>query len=577
MGEGRGLIRVRGLAPQKGSLSNYFRRFYHLCPPEFQLQTGKESPILPGKLCPGVVYLIKKNKMKTTLLHTNNRYLRIFTLLALTGYWLAGSSTATAQCRAKFSTSVSGSDVLITDSSTAAHFFTKSWVFGDGTHSDLRTAQFKHTYSTKKDTVFQICLKIYDTVSHCSDGYCDWVKVKATTPPPPPTGCRAKFGFSVSGGDVTFTDSSSAAHFFKKSWSFGDGTSSDNGSASFIHTYKANGGYKVCLKITDTVNQCTMELCTAVIINRPVKYHISGNVDADRDAAYPGTVWLIVFNPRDSSLKAIKDTRIVKDSAGAHYTFTDVDPGIYYTKAAMDTGSIFYKHFLPTYCESAVKWAKANKITVVNADVPGRNIHLQRGLNPGGKGFIGGKISQGANKTVGDPISGVQVMLLDDMDNTMDYTYSGADGSYSFSDLAYGKYKVYAEVLGLPTYPAELELTEDNQGETDINIKVNSSMVYSDNTTTGIESVSPLAGTIAAYPNPVKDNMNVLISTSTAQKAILRIYDINGRQLLSQTQSIQAGSQSISVKTNTLPAGMYMVRIQLEGYQSLSTKFVKMQ
>src|ERR1051326_2296525 len=74
-------------------------------------------------------------------------------------------------------------------------------------------------------------------------------------------------------------------------------------------------------------------------------------------------VWLIQFNAHDSSLKAIKD-KYVHNSPGS-YLFDGLVAGTYYTKAAVyaDTSSNLYKHFMPTYHDSALKWKDAAAIT----------------------------------------------------------------------------------------------------------------------------------------------------------------------------------------------------------------------
>ena len=76
--------------------------------------------------------------------------------------------------------------------------------------------------------------------------------------------CHAKFGYTVSGYGVSFSDSSSAVGSYTRSWSFGDGTTSDGHAPS--HTYTAYGTYTVCLKIVDTTNHCDDKYCVTVTI-----------------------------------------------------------------------------------------------------------------------------------------------------------------------------------------------------------------------------------------------------------------------------------------------------------------------
>lgn len=76
--------------------------------------------------------------------------------------------------------------------------------------------------------------------------------------------CTASFSYSVSGGSVSFTSSSSpsgANHY----WSFGNGSSSSTKNPT--HTYSSNGTYTVCLTIFDSLRQCIDTTCSTVSIS----------------------------------------------------------------------------------------------------------------------------------------------------------------------------------------------------------------------------------------------------------------------------------------------------------------------
>lgn len=104
----------------------------------------------------------------------------------------------------------------------------------------------------------------------CSGTYSVWVTdangctaadVASVTCPQPY--CQASFTYSVSGGSVTFTNTSTTQNFFTTySWNFGDNTSSS--SPNPTHNYSQNGSYIVCLTISDT--SCTSTWCDTVVI-----------------------------------------------------------------------------------------------------------------------------------------------------------------------------------------------------------------------------------------------------------------------------------------------------------------------
>src|ERR1019366_2179906 len=77
--------------------------------------------------------------------------------------------------------------------------------------------------------------------------------------------CSSYFYTNVgSGGVVYFYDSinfQSTCH-----WNFGDGTTGNDSSFQFTHTYTSSGGYQVCLSATDH-NGCTSSYCDSVFVN----------------------------------------------------------------------------------------------------------------------------------------------------------------------------------------------------------------------------------------------------------------------------------------------------------------------
>jgi PKD repeat protein len=458
---------------------------------------------------------------------------------------LAFGPQALAQCNAKFTYQKSELSVKFTDSSTAQHTYFRFWSFGDGTKSDAKTPL--HTYSAEGS--YRVCLVIVDTAAKCKDTFCDMVTVKHS--------CKSVWNYSVSSNSLTaYADTTVNNKTAKYVWRFGDGSNPLVGKNA-IHHYSAAGTYEVCLTVVDS--PCEVKTCKQIVIGNP-KYCISGKIDCGGDPAYPGRVWLIVFNPHDTSLKAVKDGHIIKDSTGTHYEFCDVEPGRYYVKAALDTSSPKYSDYLPTYFENAVKWKKADSIVVKNANVTGRNIHMKKGNNPGGPGFIKGKISQGANKNEGDPLSDIEVMLFNDATGeTVAYTYTDINGEYNFGSLAYGTYQVYPEVLDVPTFPAIVTLSANASGADGIDMKINSREVY---VATAIKDNGP-AGTrsLSVYPNPVSGTLYIPVKLDNSENLSLTIFDASGKKVFSQTYKYSAGEHTIGLPANGLSKGLYSIQI----------------
>jgi len=79
------------------------------------------------------------------------------------------------------------------------------------------------------------------------------------------------------------------------------------------------------------------------------------------------------------------------------------------------------------------------------------------------------------------------------------------------------------------------------------------------------------------FPNPVKDELiNIrFVSTLDHVDARLVITDIMGRQIMEISTTIFEGSNLISADPSRLPAAIYMVHLQGEGWQSKAMKFLK--
>jgi hypothetical protein len=78
----------------------------------------------------------------------------------------------------------------------------------------------------------------------------------------------------------------------------------------------------------------------------------------------------------------------------------------------------------------------------------------------------------------------------------------------------------------------------------------------------------------ALYPNPAKDQLSVMISSETIEKASLIIVDLNGKILQQLSTSLATGDNKISLNIGSLPAGSYYLRLSVNN-QIKTTGFVK--
>lgn len=78
------------------------------------------------------------------------------------------------------------------------------------------------------------------------------------------------------------------------------------------------------------------------------------------------------------------------------------------------------------------------------------------------------------------------------------------------------------------------------------------------------------------YPNPVRNNMNVILSAPSNEKVNLVITDLAGKVVKQQSLQLKAGDNSVSLDVNALPSGNYLIKaICASGCQTAVSKFVK--
>ncbi|MFO7723408.1 MAG: PKD domain-containing protein [Bacteroidales bacterium] len=441
------------------------------------------------------------------------------------------------------------------------------WSFGDSATSTLQNPN--HTYA--QPGTYYVCLTITDNTS-CTNTFCMPVVVSGI----PQNTCHAGFNAIPVGGTlgVTFINTSvstygPALHNVDYVYSFGDGTSATASTmANLQHTYNAPGVYYVCLtmQVTNVATStvvCSDTWCDSVLVGsvNPTSY-LYGMLTANGAGAGPSLVYLIQHNALLGTLTAV-DTTLSIDSAGVTmYYFSNIIPGNYLVKAAMLPSNPSYAVNMPTYHASSLFWNQAGTINVMPNALTQANISYIQGVNPGGPGFIGGLISQGANKGAGDPIEGVQVLLLDanNGDQPVSVVYSDAAGQFGFTNIPYGTYKVYAEMLNKTTVPVVVTIDATTPSTDGIQIVVGSSWISSIS-----KAESFAAGVVGnIHPNPASDACYLDISAERSGIITLEVADLTGKVIRSRKVNLQPGHNRVKVDAETLGGGVYLVTVTAE-------------
>ena len=376
-----------------------------------------------------------------------------------------------------------------------------------------------------------------------------------------PNPCHAYFNYgNIDSTTLQFyaspNDSTNPGQF-SYSWSFGDGTYSSLYAPS--HDFTNYGTYNVCLTVNSNV--CADTICQQINIAPPPPpaYNIYGHLSKGGASVCASQIFLISDS---AGFLSLVNTTFTVDSAGlscnGNYHFYGLPQGTYYVKAALDSADADYANYLPTYYGNVLNWSNATPVTI-NTNQYNVDINLIAGVNPGGPGFIGGWVSQGAGLTnggnnesraTGDPLPNIQINLVTINDVPVASTYTDANGRYTFNNLAYGTYKVYAEEINKIPFSMTVTLAANNPSQDNVNVSVNSNSAV-----TGIDNLRDIT-VEGVYPNPISDKATVTVSLQQNSKMRMTLTDVNGRLLQSKNLNLSSGATEIQIDLSSEPAGI---------------------
>ncbi len=337
-------------------------------------------------------------------------------------------------------------------------------------------------------------------------------------------------------------------------------------------TISPNNSGTYCVTITDATG-CEAFACHTSFSGGDIHGFVAINDSAEY--AIGATVYLIQYDPVEGTLTEIDQTSTANQTG--LFSFEDVEPGEYLLKAALTPNSAHYAENLPTYYDAVLWW---NEATSISVPVSNPNeffvINMVPGNNPGGPGFIGGLVSEGANFTggadhrgEGDPMPGVSILLLDMDDNPVIHTITNDEGEYAFDDLAYGTYKVFIEIPGINQVWKVVTISAETPSVSGIDFIVDEDSA----STVSIENILETES-LEAFPNPVSDNFYLRWNSRKDAEIFISLTDINGRIIQSERIDLFEGTNTHQLEMKQLPAGIYIVNI-INGKDSVSRKVVK--
>jgi PKD repeat protein len=369
------------------------------------------------------------------------------------------------------------------------------------------------------------------------------------------TGCQAYFYANPVNNsndlNIQFTDYSTSGEpnsgIIGWTWSFGDGSSSTLQNPT--HDYATGGSYVVCLTVWNN-SGCQSTYCDSLVVgggNNPniISGTVYTSVNTTASVAY---VFLLRFDYPNSELVPAG----AEVTNNGNYIFSNVANGDYVVKAALTPNDPLYAVRIPTYHTAALLWNFGDVISINNNSYTTGDIYMIAASNNGGPGFIGGSVDWADTLRAAADFSGATVILQTIAGDNIAYTTADTDGNYSFNNLAYGTYKLYADFPGYSGDPTFVTLTPIADS---VN---NAQILLGPATITSVEETSAIDG-VTVFPNPTTDNATLMVETSKTAQLNLTIVNMVGQVVDSQTVNAFTGKNMVQLNTNGLAQGVYTI------------------
>lgn len=433
------------------------------------------------------------------------------------------------------------------------------WDFGDGNSSTEQNPI--HAY--EESGIYDVCLTIANPEDTCESTLCQEIYVFNDTI----FDCFAWFDYEIEELTVDFIGYLENSQSGIYTWEFGDGNSGSGQTVS--HTYDEDGIYMVTMTVEDSLSDCYTTHTDMLWVGDDFSFDVSGYVylgdSIFADYAY---VYLMTFDTINDDLISIADTEI--DENG-YYEFAGVgtEHCVYFVQAELTDASAWFGDYVPTYHFSALNWVDAWPIFPFPSGYMYNVYMIENETNSMGDGMIAGVVNTEESRSA---LSDVQILLLDESNNPLTYRRTDENGDFDFSDLAFGTYIVYTEIVGIQTTPVTITLSAENP---DANVNI---VVINGEALLGIEEPTSafIAQVSAIFPNPVTHKAAVVIDMKQDSRVQLSVYNSIGHQVLEQESQLNAGSNRVDFDFSALPKGIYFMSIQPEDGIKTVKKLVKL-
>ena len=439
------------------------------------------------------------------------------------------------------------------------------WEFGDGEYSVEKNPY--HVYADTGD--YKVKLTVSNTMfMNCcfSDTLID---LKLHFPKLP----TADFDYYLDTLTATprlyyFKDQSEGTNIKSWRWNFGDGET-DIVKNPF-HRYLKTQNYTVCLEAIDSIPPRYVlkdKVCKEIRMKSYLDLGGSiydSNLPINNPYAEGDTAKVILF--RQFSPVNIQPIDTGYFSHLGYYWFRELLSGVYIVKGELTATSHQARQFFPTYALSELSWSSAKRHELTS-NIYDADIHLVKKENiVSGPGTIDGITMQvdAPSSLTGKTIGNIDVILCKEDLTPIDVVKSDVTGHFYFYGLPLGTYKLIADKPGMlsTTEIAKIDIQYPAAG----NVVVK--LYYP--TVIGIDTPIDEAD-FSITPNPVNKTADIHLPRIKGMWS-LKVYNSVG---MFTGLSYQTNDELLSLNTEALAEGLYLLVIIDDAGRRLSRKFLK--
>jgi len=373
---------------------------------------------------------------------------------------------------------------------------------------------------------------------------------------------------------IIFKDESFGTSIKSWLWDFGDGQTSDVQDPE--HIYNKAGVYMVSLTV-NAVPECedcgTSTIIKQVQVGLANAHVLGGQVFGQYFPIDTGMAYIYAFD-QDNNMYLMDTSPF---GYLGYYHFGALPSGKYLVKARLQSSSVIYGQYMPTYYGDVSDWQDATEIVLTDADT--NNWNCQIALRPSagitsGDGQIAGQITYDTSLVERAPIpaSDIEILLLSGQGESLTCNLSNIDGNFTFGNIPYGTYQLFPDVTGISTTPMYVTISAEDPLDNGVNV-----VIYPQQITFSISEHNSdyIDQAFLIYPNPVSEQARISLDVKKASVMSVVITDLTGRSISRQEVQLSQGTQEIILPVGNLPAGVYQVLIIPEDKVMISGKFLK--